>query len=119
MSAGCFSILFGSMFLEICNSECGEMLGICEFQYPLWIDVFGNLVHCLLFPANCSRFSILFGSMFLEIPLTARRTDANPQFQYPLWIDVFGNVVGARCVICAFESFSILFGSMFLEMQAV
>ena len=90
ISTSCFSILFGSMFLEIKVSvpsgfdvgevsvssldrcfwkflrQCQPLTGICQFQYPLWIDVFGN-------QAN------------------AQLQAGDNRFQYPLWIDVFGN----------------------------
>ena len=61
-----FSILFGSMFLEIFHIEYRNGL-LVVFQYPLWIDVFGNHLahHSKVF--ICAGFSILFGSMFLEM----------------------------------------------------
>ena len=61
-----FSILFGSMFLEMRVLRC--MAGSPPlFQYPLWIDVFGNTYGNCMRKHGMSSFSILFGSMFLEI----------------------------------------------------
>ena len=54
------------MFLEM-SCQSISRLNEIEFQYPLWIDVFGNN-YKLIQEVLCDlRFSILFGSMFLEI----------------------------------------------------
>ena len=85
-----FSILFGSMFLEIISDALMEQFS-SAFQYPLWIDVFGNRADYTwwVFP--------------------------DFMFQYPLWIDVFGNEVVSDVFQFRKSGFSILFGSMFLE----
>ena len=118
---GRFSILFGSMFLEISCSISHSVayslfqyplwidvfgnLAVSgptrqlsqEFQYPLWIDVFGNFRDTMDWKCSTSRFSILFGSMFLEIVPETWRNGVWGRFQYPLWIDVFGNFYPPPC----------------------
>ena len=86
-----FSILFGSMFLEIYISPLSNQFQ-SKFQYPLWIDVFGNNHDKNVVAEWVVSFSILFGSMFLEISIIFENDNSRIKwFQYPLWIDVFGN----------------------------
>ena len=128
------------MFLEI-NHGFGGGGSVTKFQYPLWIDVFGNQKCWVAKLRRFMRFSILFGSMFLEISLFVPSPANAIAFQYPLWIDVFGNKtmcwllnVGIIVSVSSldrcfwkyladkhqrqqFRCFSILFGSMFLEIK--
>ena len=65
------------MFLEML-SVWNVISQRSEFQYPLWIDVFGNLLYLICTNISRTCFSILFGSMFLEIcgcKLTSRAVD--------------------------------------------
>ena len=109
-----FSILFGSMFLEIRILEW-HCVDCRAFQYPLWIDVFGNKGSG---EQICTGNQVSVSSLdrcFWKCIHLSRSRFACKWFQYPLWIDVFGNKPANTVSVLTEIGFSILFGSMFLE----